>query len=503
MNLAVMPKIRLEKESLSDFESAIKKEWIVTNGLGGYASSTILGINTRKYHGLLVAALNPPVNRQVTLVKLEEELHVENEKVQLGANEFRDVIYPEGHKFLHQFELNPFPCYIYTARGITVQKRVFMPYLKNATFVIYEVHNSLSSTVSIRISPLVNARHFYSVTQRENLKWSLVQKPFLQGNGLEIATPNLVLLLGSDFGKYVPSNGNWIDNVYFRVDASLGEDCLDDCFEPGYFKLEVSPGERKAFYFLAVAGKTESEVKKEFFSLFGDLRGVESLYRKEILRRKSLLENFSKSHEVEFSEWLKWIILTTETFLVKRASTGTTSVIAGYHWFEDWGRDSLISLPGLTLITGRFEDAREILETFKTYCKRGVIPNRFPDRSGEKPIYNTVDATLWYFNAILKYLCYTGDYEFVKKKLWETLQSMIEHHVKGTMFGICLEKDGLLAHGPQLTWMDAVVNGKAVTPRAGKAVEIQALWYNALRRKPNRALLKSFGAPSSVIFLML
>jgi len=180
-------------------------------------------------------------------------------------------------------------------------------------------------------------------------------------------------------------------------------------------------------------------------------------------------------------EWLKWLILATDSFIVKRLSTQKKSVIAGYHWFEDWGRDSLISLPGLTLVTGRFEDAKEILLTFKQYCQRGIIPNRFPDHSGDKPEYNTVDATLWYFNAVLQFLKYTGDFDFVREHLWDTLRSVVEHHIQGTLYNIHVDQDGLVAHGPQLTWMDAMIETRVVTPRDGKAVEIQALWYNALK----------------------
>jgi predicted glycogen debranching enzyme len=166
---------------------------------------------------------------------------------------------------------------------------------------------------------------------------------------------------------------------------------------------------------------------------------------------------------------------------VSRASTEKKSVIAGYHWFDDWGRDALISLPGLTLVTGKFEDAQEILLTFERYCHKGVIPNRFSDKAGDIPLYNTVDATFWFFNAVLQYLKYTDDYSFVQEKLWKTLNHIMEHHVQGTIFGIHMEEDGLISHGPQLTWMDATTVDRFVTPRDGKAVEIQALWYNALK----------------------
>jgi len=195
-----------------------------------------------------------------------------------------------------------------------------------------------------------------------------------------------------------------------------------------------------------------------------------------------LLASFHERYvDLEIKDWLKWLILATDSFLVNRESTRKKTVIAGYHWFEDWGRDSLISLPGLTLVTGRFEDAREILLTFKRYCHNGIIPNRFPDRAGDAPIYNTVDATLWFFNAILQYIKYTGDFDFVQEKLWDMLKSVIEDHIRGTVYGIHLEDDGLIAHGSQLTWMDATANDQFVTPRDGKAVEIQALWYNALK----------------------
>jgi predicted glycogen debranching enzyme len=194
-----------------------------------------------------------------------------------------------------------------------------------------------------------------------------------------------------------------------------------------------------------------------------------------------MLDNFSKCYpDVQIEDWLKWLILATDAFLVNRQLTGTKSVIAGYHWFNDWGRDSLISLPGLTLVNKRFDEAKSILLTFKHYCNKGVIPNAFPDNAESAPAYNTVDATLWYFNAILQFLKYTNEFQFVQKELWSTLESIIDNHMHGALFGIHMDQDGLITHGPQLTWMDAAPGGTPITPRNGKAVEIQALWYNAL-----------------------
>jgi len=359
---------------------------------------------------------------------------------------------------------------------------IFMPHGKNATIVIYEVFNPYESRVYIRISPLVNSRHFHDVTDKDDLAWGFIQKPFEQGVTIQPSVPLSTLMISSNSGKFFAEEAKWIEETYFRVDASRGESCLDDCFQPGWFELYVAPKERKKFYVLATAGKSENEARSLFSSIQGGQAGIDALYGQEIERRKSLLTRFQEHYvDLEIEEWLKWLILATDSFLVNRNSTKKKSVIAGYHWFEDWGRDSLISLPGLTLITGRFEDAREILLTFKHYCHKGVIPNRFPDKTGDTPIYNTVDATLWFFNAVLQYLEYTGDFDFVREKLWNTLRSIIENHVQGTVYGIHMEDDGLIAHGPQLTWMDATANERFVTPREGKAVEIQALWYNALK----------------------
>jgi predicted glycogen debranching enzyme len=257
---------------------------------------------------------------------------------------------------------------------------------------------------------------------------------------------------------------------------------LDDSFKPGHFKLRVASKEEKRFYVLAVAGRDEREAEAVFSSLPNGLNEFNALYNGELDRRRDLLESFQERYkDAEIKDWLKLVVLATDPFIVNRESTGKKSVIAGYHWFEDWGRDSLISMPGLTLVTGRFEDAKAILLTFKRYCQSGIIPNRFPDRTGDQPDYNTVDATLWYINAVFQYLKYTGDFEFIQKELWGTLKSVIEHHVEGTLNRIHMEDDGLIAHGPQLTWMDATIDSRFVTPREGKAVEIQALWYNALK----------------------
>lgn len=477
-----MPKISLERNLLSDIDEAVKKEWIVTNGLGGYASSTVLGINTRKYHGVLIASFNPPTDRRVLLTQINEEVQVNNKTYHLGARELKSGIQPlEAHRFLHGFVLDPFPTYEYFVDKVRLEKTIFMPYGKNATIIVYRVANTSPNKVSIRVLPLVNSRHFHSVTSKQRIDWSFLQKPSANSVTIQPSIPLSALILFSSYGAYTPSQGTWVE-TYFRVEASRGESCYDDSYQPGFFHFEVASDETKEISIIAAGGESENEARAIVSSLQGDPGSIRALCEKELKRRLNLLRKFEKQHVgVSMEEWLKWLVLAADSFIVDRESTKMKSVIAGYHWFEDWGRDSLISLPGLTLITGRFEDAKEILLTFKHYCHKGVIPNRFPDHAGDKPEYNTVDATLWYFNAVLQFLKYTGDFEFVRQELWSTLESIIDHHVKGTLYNIHVDEDSLVMHGPQLTWMDVVTDGQPVTPRDGKAVEIQALWYNALK----------------------
>ncbi|PVX24609.1 MAG: glycogen debranching protein [Candidatus Bathyarchaeum sp.] len=412
----------------------------------------------------------------------------------MGANEFRDAMYPEGYSFLSEFMVAPFPTFRYDVHGVSLQKTIFMPYMKNVTAVIYEVSNPLEEEVSISVSPLVNSRHIYKTTDKNKIGWSFVQK--LHGDTVTIepsdSFSSLVLSSSSD-GSFVEESW-WVEKLFFRVDASRSENSIDDNFRPGFFSFSVNPKETKKFHVFAVAAKNGAESQGLFSSFGNGIDDIDRLYREELERRKALLERFRKRNTgLVLDDWLKWVIQAADSFIVSRASTKKKSVIAGYTWFDDWGRDSLISLSGLTLATGRFEDAKEILLTFEYYCSKGVIPNRFSDKAGDIPLYNTVDATLWFFNAVLQYVKYTGDFGFVQEKLWNTLNQIIDFHVEGTIFGIHMDKDGLIAHGPQLTWMDAAKVDGFVTPRDGKAVEIQALWYNAL--KIMQLLSKRFNQP--------
>jgi predicted glycogen debranching enzyme len=473
------PTITLDKEALSRFDEAICKEWLITNGLGGYASSTALGINTRKYHGLLVAALDPPGNRTVCVSKLDEDVLVGGEVYRLGANEFGGSIFPKGYSLLKSFSVSPYPTYKYGFGNVTVEKTVFMPKNRNAVSVIYKVSNSENLPIIVRVYPLLTCRYFHTTLNRWTNTPFFTQKTSQNQSEVTFTHPDATIHLKSTDVQF-QEKPNWVEGLFYRAEASRGEAGFDDLVQPGYFEVWVPAVSPMDFAISAAVSCENQTASVALDSVGATISEVNASFNRELEQQSILLDNFYSSHpEVPQSDWLGWLLQAACSLIVQNLR-GKKSVIAGYHWFEAWGRDTFISLPGLLLVTGRFSDAKDILQNFMQYCKDGLIPNFISEKSGE-PAYNTVDATLWYINAALQYLKYTGDFEFVKDALWEKLQSIIDFHERGTQFGIRVDTDGLLMHGPRLTWMDAEVDGKAVTPRAGKAVEIQALWYNALR----------------------
>jgi len=475
-----LPSISLSEDQLSRFDDAVQKEWLVTNGLGGYASGTALGINTRKYHGLLVAAFHPPGDRRVCLEKIDEEVCIGNSVYPLGANESQNGVFPQGYRFLKQFSVSPFPRYVYAVQDVEVRKTVFMPYEKNAVVAIYRIFNGGNAGAKIRAFPLVNWRHFHSVTDRWRNPAEFVQRQDGRELGIRVAMPRSTIIAAATNGVF-RAEGKWLDRVLYREEAQRGENALDDYYQPGCFEIEAKSNKTETFAIVIVADESEEIAEKTLSSFPLAMYDVEAAYEKELRRNEDLLNKFYEMHEnIISNEWLSWLVLASNSFIVSGSAQQEKSVIAGYHWFETWGRDTFVSLPGLMLVTGKFEEAKQVFLSFRKYCKDGLIPNYIPDRA-EMFAYNTVDATLWFVNAVLQYLKYTGDFEFVQKQLWATLQSIVEAHVKGADFGIHMDNDCLISHGPQLTWMDAAIDGQPVNPRTGKAVEIQALWYNALK----------------------
>jgi len=448
-------------------------EWLETNGLGGYASSTITGANTRRYHGLLVAATKPPVGRTVLLSKFEETLIVDGKHYDLSTNYYPGAVHPQGFSFLTTFRLDPFPIFTFVVGGIEMEKSVFMPYGENTVVVQWKItkfHGAHEDQIKIEVRPLVAFRDFHALT-RENQ----VANTHL-GEGGDLVSLRLydvwpTLHFAHDAISLDP-NGCWYKDFEYPTERERGLEFQEDLYNPCRFDFYLSKKNPVA----TIIASTEKYAAKD----------AELLKKSEIARRKKLLAKTAIGEPT-----LSQLTLAADQFIVRRDVA--KSVIAGYHWFCDWGRDTMISLPGLTLATGRLEDARSILTTFVASVDQGLLPNRFSDY-GEAPEFNTVDATLWMFHAVHQYFESDGDRDFVRKLLYPKLINVIDHHVQGTRHNIRMDVDGLLQAGEpgaQLTWMDAKIGDWVVTPRIGKPVEIQALWYNALRVMESFA--KEFG----------
>jgi predicted glycogen debranching enzyme len=454
--------ITLDKKHLGVHPRTSTFEWLETNGIGGYSSSSITGINTRKYHGLLVASLKPPVDRVVLLNRLEETIYLnDGRSYPLFSNQFPGAVSPNGgFEYLKKFERGTFPKFIYEFDGFEIEKTIVAIHGENTVVIEYEVIKA-PKEFYLDLRPFISYRDIHGLTHaNDGLKWdyvfnedTLVLSPYSH-------MPNLFIKIQNSKFTYMPG---WYSDFEYLIELDRGMEFKEDLFSHGQFSVKMKKGDKTT-----VIASTR-DVKRE--------NGT-SLIEKEQARRDGLYAGLDVC-----DDFTKTMTLAADQFVVKRGENLKT-IIAGYHWFSDWGRDTMISLPGLCLTTKRFEDARQILKVFAKSVSQGMLPNRFPD-SGEEPEYNTVDATLWYFIAIYEYYLHTKDLAFIEKELLPTLEEIIEWHYKGTRHNIIVDpEDGLLysgEQGVQLTWMDAKVGDWVVTPRIGKPVEINALWYNTLK----------------------
>ena len=454
--------IRFGKEVCANLDAALRREWLETNGIGGFASSSIVGLNTRRYHGLLVAATKPPLGRLVLLSKLEETLFIEGQPFDLSANRYPGVVHPQGFQYLKEFRLDPFPVFIYEIAGIEIEKTVFMIQGENSAVMQYEVRNhhpALPKDLWLELRPLLAFRDYHSTTHQNG-----ALNPALQEErGLTAVKPyeGLPELYLAHDAVELQKTGTWYRNFEYDVERERGLDFSEDLFNPCVLRFDLCLRPQAS-----VIASTERR----------DTARITDYRRAEITRRRSTVRPTAPA-----DDFVRDLSAAAEQYIVARGDLKT--VLAGYHWFSDWGRDTMIALPGLTLLTGKPEIARSILRTFAQHVDQGMLPNRFPD-AAETPEYNTVDATLWFFEAARAYLAYTGDLEFLRSELYPVFADIIAWHVRGTRYGIKVDENGLLASGEsgvQLTWMDVKIGDWVVTQRRGKPVEIQALWYNALR----------------------
>jgi len=455
----------VDAKLLSDLNYASSLEWIEANGLGGYASGTVSGAHTRRYHGLLVAALSPPVDRTVLLSKLEETIvRVEAKgdaekslRFELATNQYPGVVHPEGYRYLKTFRKDLFPVFHYEVGGVVLKKTIAAIHGENTTLILYEVVEAPAS-FTLELLPLYSARDFHTLSRANDS----IGIQYLFGDGV-FRTMNYEggteFFIGIPRAEFREARG-WYYNFEYAVEKYRGLDFQEDLYSHGVFCLKLKKGSK-----VGIIVSTDNPEGRDPFKLF----------TAEKKRREKLLKAHGQNEKT------RSLLLAADQFIVKRGERST--IIAGYHWFADWGRDTMISLPGLCLATGRHEDAKQIIRQFSECVSEGMLPNRFADHGG-KVEYNTMDATLWFFHAIHQYYQHTMDIDFVTTLL-PLLKEIIRWHYKGTRYHIKVDPiDELLQggeEGVQLTWMDARVFDWVVTPRMGKPVEINALWHNALR----------------------
>ena len=433
-------------------------EWLLTNGLGGYASSTISGANTRSHHGILIAAFNPPTDRKVMVAKIEERVLNNGMYCDLSTNQYQSVVYPNGTRFLKDFHVTPFPRWVYGTGNWQLEKSMLMVQGSNTTIINYR--NIGNTVLNLEFHPLY-AYSDYHLVFRENPNtdfYTEFKTNFIKTYPTYGSNP---IYTGWSDGEYIEDR-NWHKNIILPKDQERGLDYVSDYYHLGYLKRQLKPNEQITIYFTV-----EKSIHQE---------DINTLLSKETKKQKS-------RGKLKNSGFYNDLLHAGNQFLVRRESTKSMSIIAGYHWFEDWGRDTMIAMRGLTIAQGNKLASKSILSTFFKSIDQGMIPDRFPDHSKDKVPYNTIDATLWLFVSLFEYYNKFNDLGFIKKHI-ALLRSILDCHILGTRYNIHVTKEGFLYGGEtdeQLTWMDAKVNDKIITPRIGCPVEVNALWYNALK----------------------
>jgi len=467
-----------------DIEELLGKEWLLTNERGSYAASTVTGCHTSSYHGLLVGSLNPPANRIMALSNCLEMVIRGSEVFQLSTFEFGDRFAPAGWACLREFRRDSGAHFSYELADVKLHKAVYLV-RDSDTVVVEYTFVDLAEPVELVVRPLVGLRDFHTVQRSyaplvsENVPPAVRVRHDVPGS--------CELLLGSPTMRF-ETDSQWWFNFTYRVNRSRGQEDAEDLWTPGFFKGRIEHSGRVAFWAHLSDGLRNSEVSAL------DVDAV----KRDLARHENELH---ASRAVRSTPAV--LRVAADQFVVKRAAAGTvrSTILAGFPWFADWGRDAFIALPGLLLVTGRHEEARSVLSAFAGVVDEGMIPNRFDDRSATA-YFNSVDASLWFVNAAFQYLDATGDRATFSKELLPAIRWIIDAYEKGTRFNIHSGSDGLIVAGDsntQLTWMDAKCDGIAFTPRWGKAVEVNALWHNALcrlhrfHRKEGRAEARRYG----------
>ena len=483
--------MKLEKEQL-ELKEGISKEWIITNGIGGYASSSVLGINTRKYHGLLVAPLTPPARRHVILSKVDESIEVEGEKYNLYSNMCKNYI-SDGYKYLESFEKEYVPVFTYKVKDIKISKVICMEYGKNTVCILYNIKNE-GKKAKFVVAPIVNFRDFH--TMSTNCNFRIKQNVQDKKVKLEINEyANYPVYMHMSKGTYIEHYNDTFNNMYYIEEEKRGFFPEENLAVPGRYEIEIDENSETELTFTCSLEENIEELPARTVINKEIIRINELMHKAEFIGQKEDVTKLSKQRKEEIN-LLKYFTVAMDNFVVYRPSFGYHTVIAGYPWFLDWGRDALIAFEGLLLMTKKYEIARDVLLTLTRDTKYGLSPNGYSGYDN-RPLYNSVDSSLLMFEQVKKYIKYTSDYDFVKENIYAKLKSVINNYSEGIDIdnnNIFLDEDGLISSGTentQNTWMDAKYGNHCFTPRNGKAVEVNSLWYNAL--KIMEELSKKFG----------
>ena len=468
-----------------NLESGLNKEWILTNGIGGYSYSTIIGCNTRKYHGLLVAPLVPPARRHVILSKLDEAIEINGKEHILYTNLCKNYI-SEGYKNLVRFEKEFIPIFSYKVKETEIKKLVCMEHGKNTVCIYYKIKNG-EYNAKFKIAPIVNFRDFHSLNTNYNYKLQQTVKD----RKVELIINDNVhypVYMYITEGNYIQHFNDTFKDMYYIEEEKRGFFPEENLIVTGRYEIDLLPNEEKEVCFICSLENNIEEIDTKKVIDNEIIRINKLIIDSEIINIKKETNTLENK---EYRKLIEKYIIAADNFVVNRPNFMLHTIIAGYPWFLDWGRDSMIAFEGLLLISKRFNIAREVLVTFIRDMKFGLVPNGYSEFDN-RPLYNSVDASLLLFEQIQKYLKYTKDYDFIKN-FYPKLKEVIEAYSKGIDIddnNIYLDKDNLISSGTektQNTWMDAKYLGTPATPRNGKVVEVNALWYNALKIIENLA----------------
>lgn len=461
-----------EINNITDFSNNIRREWVLTNGLGGYAGSSITGAHNRTHQGYLIASLKAPVNRYVCFSKTNEKVNAMNNEYDLTTSMYKGGKIKDGNKFLSKFTYDGTICYTYNLNNITVKKHISLVQGKNISAIGYEIINKSSSDITLTVTPLMNFREHSENVTREDLKFDITTN----NNGFMLIperNSDVKIFLSFSDGELIPRTDLYEEDMMLQTEVDNEVDGLDSHFTP--FDIDFCVAANSTKHVSIVCSVNENVYNEISDETAFEIKNKQLEFTQMLIKKSKMPDDFSQTLAVAANQ-----------FICYRKSTGYSTVLAGLPWFTDWGRDTMIAYTGLTLCTKRFDEAHDILLTFAKYFKDGLIPNMFPD-DGQEPLYNTVDASLWYFYAVYKYLEYVNTdeaFSFIREEIYPVLVQIIEAYKKGTDFSIYMDSDYLIHAGSgldQVTWMDVRVGDWVATPRHGKPVEINALWYNALR----------------------